>query len=688
MFRRSLDTQQVQPQQLRLSEPDLFTIETLVEELGHPDPRHVLHAIDLLESFDKRRLISPLLLHHVSPQVRARALRTVEGANSDMQARWSVGVEQMLKDDDPEVRAAAAGALAASRGEQVIGLMRPYLEDRDPRMVVTAAMALAASAREEDVAAAERSLRALALDTRQTALAARREVAQALGHITSPRFRHLLVPLMYDPAREVAEEAIRSAGRLGAADYLFVAPLLTLMRNRLLKGAARQVLVGYGEGIVETLAFFLHDDAEDIWVRRHIPSTLALIPTQQSVDVLLSALDAPDGFLRYKALRALGRLQREHTELAIPAEPVQALVVKETNRYFNYLGLHYNVVVKDPVARDTLLARALHEKLDRTVDRIYHLLAMIYPWKDVAAARWTLEHTTGRARAGALEYLDNLLTGQMRKRVIPVLDDVPLEEKVRRGNLLLKSRVRDVEDSLAQLVHDADQIVAATAIHFVESRAVWALADDLEYALEHRDAKDWYVFEAASWALAAHRMAADERRNRWMEPLPAVELADRLRRMALFDYVSVDELFRIADAGRQVRHEHGRVLYEQGTAPDDLQFLLEGTVQRAVDDDGRVSRVDVQPPVPLAFEEVMEGSPSAATITAVDRAICLALRNEQVLGLLAENADLVQGLFRMAIEREDGDAWGGVVRGGLPERLRRPTRQGRWTSCSPSRRSC
>ena len=48
-FRRSLDTDDVQAQDLRHAEPDLFTIETLVEELGHPDPRHVLHAIDLLE---------------------------------------------------------------------------------------------------------------------------------------------------------------------------------------------------------------------------------------------------------------------------------------------------------------------------------------------------------------------------------------------------------------------------------------------------------------------------------------------------------------------------------------------------------------------------------------------------------------------------------------------------------------
>jgi CRP-like cAMP-binding protein len=468
---------------------------------------------------------------------------------------------------------------------------------------------------------------------------------------------------MYDPAREVAEEAIRSAGRIGDADYLFVAPLLALMRNRLLKGAARRVLVGFGEGIVDTLAFFLGDANEDIWVRRHIPTTLAHIPTQRSVDVLLGALDDPDGFLRYKALSALGRMKREHPDLTIPAEPIEALVAKETNRYFNYLGLHYNVVVNDPVAADTLLARALKEKLRRTVDRIYHLAALVYPWRDIAAARWTLEHATGRARAGALEYLDNLLKGQMRKRVIPVLDDVPLGEKVRRGNLLLKSRVRDVEDTLAQLVHDADQIVAATAIHFVESRTLWALADDLEYALEHRDARDWYVFEASSWALAARRMAAEERRARWMEPLPAVELADRLRRMPLFDYVTVDELFRIADTGRQVRHEHGRVLYDQGVTPEDVQFLLDGTVQRATAGDEDAAQTEVAAPAALAFDEVMEGAPSAATVTAVDRAICLALRNEQMLALLAENAELVHGFFRMAIERDDGSAWRGALRG-------------------------
>ena len=68
----------------------------------------------------------------------------------------------------------------------------------------------------DDVSASEAALRRLSEDTRQSAAPSRREVAQGLAHIRNPRFRDLLVPLMYDPSRDVAEEAIKSAGLLGA----------------------------------------------------------------------------------------------------------------------------------------------------------------------------------------------------------------------------------------------------------------------------------------------------------------------------------------------------------------------------------------------------------------------------------------------------------------------------------------
>ena len=189
-------------------------------------------------------------------------------------------------------------------------------------------------------------------------------------------------------------------------------------------------------------------------------------------------------------------------------------------------------------------------------------------------------------------------------------EDMPLDVRVRKGNTMFRTRQRDVEDTLAQLVHDESQEVAATAIQLVESRRLWSLAGDLEHVLEHRPAHDWWVFEAASWALAAQRMPAERRRVLWQEPLPAVELADRLRRIRLFDFVSVDELFRVASLGRQVRHEAGRVIAQDGHAADRPALRA----RRPGGDCRRAGRPhDVAAPGVIGFEDVLEGHPVRGT---------------------------------------------------------------------------
>ena len=73
-----------------------------------------------------------------------------------------------------------------------------------------------------------------------------------------------------------------------------------------------------------------------------------------------------------------------------------------------------------------------------------------------------------RAHARAAEYLDNMLTGPLRRWLMPLLEEAPLEEKARKANALLRTRVRDPEDTLAQLIHDDDQALAAAAIQRVE----------------------------------------------------------------------------------------------------------------------------------------------------------------------------------------------------------------------------
>jgi hypothetical protein len=157
---------------------------------------------------------------------------------------------------------------------------------------------------------------------------------------------------------------------------------------------------------------------------------------------------------------------------------------------------------------------------------------------------------------------------------MPILDDSPLTEKVRYANAVLKSRPRDLEDTLAQLVHEDDPVVAAAAIHFVGQRQRRGLSDDLEYVASHRS-DNRIVGEAVSWALAT-RHAKVESLTASIDSLPIVELADRVRVIPLFATLSVDELFRIAEAGEEIRHPAGRELCHAATPAEEVLFLLEG----------------------------------------------------------------------------------------------------------------
>jgi ATP:ADP antiporter, AAA family len=658
-FRRSIEQQTVEPSTLRMKDPDPATVETLVSELAHPEPRRVLYSIDLLDVMDKRHLVTPLLLAHDDAAVRARALRIAETAGRALSDRWVPGVERALKDRDSNVRIAAVSALAVLRGGAAADVMRPFITGNDPVLAIVAAAALASSEAPNDVKIAEDTLRRYSADTRDPAAALRLQVARALGDVKNPAFRPLLVPLMYDTNLDVARAAIESAGTLGADDFLFVAPLVSLLRNRRLKPAARTVLVGYGEAVIAPLTYFMNDREEDVWVRRHVPATLAQLPFFASIQALTAALDDPDGFLRFKATMALEKLRRDRPEFTIDTTVVARHINAEAARAFNALTLHYNLFVAGGLNPQTLLARALKEKQARAMNRTFTLLSLIHTPSDIAAVRHALKDPDVKVRSRAIEYLDNLLEGDTRKRVTLLVDEMPIEERIRKGNVIYRTRARDLEDTVAQLIHDEDQSIASAAVLLVEEKGLWSLAGDLEHVLEHRDVRDQHVFEAASWALAANRVQADKRKQLWQEPLPTVELADRLRRVPLFDFTHVDELFRLARLGRQVRYEKGRVVYERGEVVNAIQFLLDGTVAGA---DGWEQAA----PAVLGFEQLLEGSPMPASISASERVITLSLTSDEFLALLSENVELAEGIFRMLIATHKLATGHTLLHGSLP----------------------
>jgi CRP-like cAMP-binding protein len=128
----------------------------------------------------------------------------------------------------------------------------------------------------------------------------------------------------------------------------------------------------------------------------------------------------------------------------------------------------------------------------------------------------------------------------------------------------------------------------------------------------------------------------------------------------MFASMATDELFRVARTGRQVRLDSGHTLYEAGQIPSHIHLLLDGKV-RATATDG--STRDIPQPAPLGLEEVLEERPHHETVRAIETSVSLQLTVEEARGLLADNADLVQGFFRWMLDHPAFGSGRLVVRG-------------------------
>jgi CRP-like cAMP-binding protein len=93
-----------------------------------------------------------------------------------------------------------------------------------------------------------------------------------------------------------------------------------------------------------------------------------------------------------------------------------------------------------------------------------------------------------------------------------------------------------------------------------------------------------------------------------------------------------------------VRYESGHTLFREGVVPEQLQFLLDGTVTAKA---GSQNARHMVPPAALGFEKILDGSVMEDTVRTSGVAVCLVLGRDEFRTLLSDNTDLVQGLFRV-----------------------------------------
>ncbi len=434
---------------------DAETVRTLIKGLHSKDNQKVRYSLSLLELVSNTDVVDHLLrlLQHWDPQIRAQTLRILfKFGRQEMVDH----IMPLMSDDDIEVRTEAIHFVWAYCDPCPSDRISEFLEDPEPKI----RGAMLASLVTHTGKLSEEGQDVLKKMIAHPSEIERIEAARVLGMVAHGLGLHdYLIALMRDSSSKVQEVAIESAGKVLHQE--FVGVLISKLGNPRLRKSARRALANYGNQILPQLRATLHAPQVNLQIRKGIPRVFYQIQTEESWDELIENLEYENTTIRFEIIKSMNKIRKCSPEWKFDRDKINHALMIEIRDYYWKLNIFHAYARKERLRIDVrevddILHPALQEKLDESLERIFRMLALIYPQQDIYNSYYYITQGDQNERANAIEYLDNLLPGDLKVPLLPILDDIPLDHKVRQGRALFNLQRLTRKEALKNLLNDGD----------------------------------------------------------------------------------------------------------------------------------------------------------------------------------------------------------------------------------------
>jgi ATP:ADP antiporter, AAA family len=451
---------------------DLGSLEALFAALNSRDDAEVVAALDLLGEEGRVRLIPALILYHPSPAVVLRALSLFAGSG---RTDFVPVADRLLGHADHEVRAAALRSRSAVAPDQAI-LLRAA-SDESPLVRATALVGTVAGGWVTDEAQAT-------LDDLMASRSpeSRRALAAALRQHPLAEFSDMLLELSHDPDEEVQRDVAEAMGVL--RDLRFLPALLPLLVPHEVRTSARGALLAFGEEGLDFLDQALGDTGLPHDIRRHLPRSISRFPGELAAPILLRHLiEEPDGMVRFKIIRGLGRLAANHPEVELDGAVLQRATDLTLETAFRLV--HWRLVLsRGREERHTpgqeLLVSLVRDKEVHAVERLFRLLGLQFRPENLEQIYRGLKSSNPKVRASSREILESFLPARLRDAVLALVDDAPGAQRLARAAPFYRPEPLDYEGLLERMLDYPGETLRCIAAHHVGEIGLQSLRPRLE----------------------------------------------------------------------------------------------------------------------------------------------------------------------------------------------------------------
>jgi len=261
------------------------------------------------------------------------------------------------------------------------------------------------------------------------------EVAKILGIMdpSSPLIQNLARLLTHE-SPEVVRYALESAGKQKKRE--FVPLIIPHLAKPALREAAVQTLIAYGGSITGTLRDFLVDPDVDIIIRKAIPDILARIGHQRAADLLSAELPKGHRDIEAEIIEAMYKMKSLHPRIEFRDREILPQIRRLIKKSYLLLT-EFNDLKKDK--QRAVLAEDLEKNYGRALKQIFELLSLVYSHDDMIQAYQNICSGSRKSIDYSIELLDNVLKKEIKEALLPLIDDIPLEDKARSAKKFLKA---------------------------------------------------------------------------------------------------------------------------------------------------------------------------------------------------------------------------------------------------------
>lgn len=323
----------------------------------------------------------------------------------------------------------------------------------------------------------------------------RQYAAELLLHSSVEENISFLIELLNDPEPKVRHTAIKTSAKKNNPEVIFA--LIENLGKPLYSNQVMNALVLIGGKALNLLDNAFYRSGQATQILQRIIKAMGSIGGQRAKDLLWNKIDYPDKVVVSQILLSMG-------ECGFKASISQITRIKYAIES-DIADISWNLGAIEEVGEVVVsqeVRQALQREIQNDIEHIYMLLAMLYDTRSIQLVKENIESGTTEGTTYAVELLDVFLSEQLKQRVIPVLDELTVAEKINRLEAFYPRVKLDEKLVLKFLINrDFTQVnrwTKACVVHQIGSMKIVDFTLDLIAQLFNPDR---LIREVAGWAL-------------------------------------------------------------------------------------------------------------------------------------------------------------------------------------------